>query len=292
MNQNCHTETGKISTLVLKPASAVFLDEEKISNEWETLNFTSRPDRDKALHEYAAFRSIMESHSDIIYELPADSSTTLDSIYCRDASIATNQGLILCRMGKVARESEPDALAKAYERFGIPILGAITSPGTVEGGDVAWLNEHTLAVGLTYRTNEAGIRQLTDLLKPLGVRVIVVPLPHYKGPSDVFHLMSIFSPVEKDLAVVYSPLMPVFFRKLLLEGGYRLIEVPDTEFDTMGSNVLSLAPGSCLMVEGNPQTRIALEEAGIRVLTYQGIEISVKGGGGPTCLTRPISRLR
>jgi len=292
MNQTCHTETGKISTLVLKPASAVFLDEEKISNEWEILKFTSRPDREKALHEYAAFRSILESHSDMIYELPADPSTTIDSIYCRDASIATNQGMILCRMGKVARESEPDALAKAYERFGIPILGAITAPGTVEGGDVAWLNEHTLAVGLTYRTNEAGIRQLTDLLKPLGVRVIVVPLPHYKGPSDVFHLMSIFSPVEKDLAVVYSPLMPVFFRKLLLEGGYRLIEVPDTEFDTMGSNVLSLAPGSCLMVEGNPQTRIALEEAGIRVLTYQGIEISLKGGGGPTCLTRPISRLR
>ena len=214
----------------------------------------------------------------------------MDSIYCRDAAVATNGGMIICNMGKAGRKNEPLAEQLAFQSHGIKILGTITAPGTVEGGDVAWLDEHTLAVGHTYRTNEEGIRQLTALLQPLGVQVIVVPLPHYKGPSDVFHLMSILSPVDTDKAVVYSPLMPIVFRDELLNRGYRLIEVPDAEFESMGCNVLALAPANCLMVDGNPQTRKSLEAAGCSVTVYKGAEISVKGGGGPTCLTRPVER--
>jgi N-dimethylarginine dimethylaminohydrolase len=216
----------------------------------------------------------------------------MDSIYCRDAAIATNKGMVICNMGKAGRINEPAAEKRAFEAAVIPILGEITAPGTVEGGDVAWLDENTLAVGHTYRTNAEGIRQLTDLLTPLGVEVITVPLPHYKGPSDVFHLMSILSPVDKDLAVVYSPLMPIAFRNLLLERGYQLIEVPDNEFDSMGCNVLALAPRDCLMVDGNPKTKAALEQAGCKLTVYKGEEISVKGGGGPTCLTRPVLRYK
>ena len=188
--------------------------------------------------------------------------------------------------------NEPAAEKRAFDAEGIPVLAIITAPGTVEGGDVTWLDELTLAVGLTYRTNDEGIRQLTEILKPLNVEIITVPLPHYKGPSDVFHLMSILSPVNTKLAVVYSPLMPVIFRNFLLNRGYRLVEVPDEEFETMGCNVLALAPGKCLMVEGNPKTKNSLEKAGCKVTAYKGEEISIKGGGGPTCLTRPIFRYR
>jgi N-dimethylarginine dimethylaminohydrolase len=122
------------------------------------------------------------------------------------------------------------------------------------------------------------------------VDVITVPLPHYRGPSDVFHLMSIISPVASDLAVVYSPLMPVPFREWLIVRGIELVEVPDAEFDTMGANVLAIAPRQCVMVEGNPVTRTRLESAGASVVEYDGREISLKGGGGPTCLTRPLAR--
>ena len=216
----------------------------------------------------------------------------MDSIYCRDAAIATNKGMIICNMGKAARANEPQAEKEAFEAIGIPVLGTITAPGTIEGGDVAWLNENTLAVGHTYRTNEEGVAQLKTLLQPLSVDVITVPLPHYKGPSDVFHLMSILSPVDTNLAVVYSPLMPIAFRNLLLQRGYQLVEVPDEEFETMGCNVLALSPRVCLMVEGNPKTKAALEKAGCKVIVYKGEEISVKGGGGPTCLTRPIQRYK
>ena len=142
---------------------------------------------------------------------------------------------------------------------------------------------------ITAGRNDEGIRQLSVLVGP-GVDVVTVPLPHYRGPSDVFHLMSIISPVDRDLAVVYSPLMPVPFREWLIGRGITLVEVPESEFDSMGANVLAVAPRQCVMVRGNPVTKARLEEAGATVHEYEGTEISLKGGGGPTCLTRPISR--
>ncbi len=192
-------------------------------------------------------------------------------------------------MGKPARENEPAAQRRAFEALGITVAGAIEPPGQIEGGDVVWFDERTVAVGRGYRTNDAGIEQFRDLLGP-GVDVIVVPLPHYRGPADVFHLMSIVSPVDEEAAVVYSPLMPVPFREWLCARGIRPIDVPDEEFDSMGTNVLALAPSRCVMLEGNPVTRARLEAAGVDVTVYAGSEISLKGGGGPTCLTRPLER--
>ena len=221
---------------------------------------------------------------------PTDEKTLIDSIYCRDASIATDFGMIICSMGKNGRIYEPKSHLETFQNKTIEILGEIKFPGTLEGGDVAWLDEKTLAVGHTYRTNEEGINQLKELLIPNGVEVIVAELPHYKGKEDVFHLMSILSPVDKNLAVVYSPLMPIKFRNELLRRGFQLIEVPEEEFDSMGCNVLAVAPRDCLMVDGNPITKKLLEEAGCHVITYKGGEISIKGGGGPTCLTRPMKR--
>lgn len=290
MNITCHSEIGKIKSLFIKNVEQAFISDAQIEQHWKQLNYLAKPGLNEALNEYKNFEYVLQQYCEEIFHLPQDESVNMDSIYCRDASIATNKGMIICNMGKAARMNEPYAEKKAFEANGIEVLGTITSPGTIEGGDVAWLDEHTLAVGHTYRTNEEGIRQLTALLQPLNVDVITVALPHYKGPSDVFHLMSILSPVDKDLAVVYSPLMPIAFRNFLLQRGYQLIEVPEEEFESMGCNVLTLAPRVCLMVEGNPKTKATLEQAGCKVIMYRGEEISVKGGGGPTCLTRPVYR--
>jgi N-dimethylarginine dimethylaminohydrolase len=291
MNSSCHSEFGKIKSVFIKRAHEAFISEEHMDQYWKQLNYLSKPDFLKAQDEYKNFESILQQEGAELFYLPQDDTVNMDSIYCRDAAIATNNGMIICNMGKAARKNEPLAEKKAFEANNIPVLGTISSPGTLEGGDVAWMDEHTLAVGHTYRTNEEGIKQLTTLLKPMNVTVITVPLPHYKGPADVFHLMSIFSPVDHNLAVVYSPLMPIVFRNVLLQRGYELIEVPEEEFDSMGCNVLALSPRVCLMVEGNPKTKAALEQAGCKVITYPGEEISVKGGGGPTCLTRPVYRV-
>jgi N-dimethylarginine dimethylaminohydrolase len=291
MNLTAHSDIGRIKSMYIKNVQQAFISDEHIQRYYKELNYPDKPDLKPALKEYEYFQSTLEAHAEEIFHFPEDASVNMDSIYCRDASIATNQGMIICNMGKAARNNEPEAQRKAFEDNGITVLGVIESPGTLEGGDVAWLDENTLAVGHTYRTNEEGIRQLKEFLLPLGVTVITVPLPHYKGPDDVFHLMSILSPVDTNLAVVYSPLMPIVFRNDLLHRGYELVEVPESEFDTMGCNVLALAPRICLMVDNNPITKAALEEAGCKVLVYQGNEISVKGGGGPTCLTRPIQRI-
>ncbi len=288
--KTCHSEYGRILSMWIKPADAAFVDQNTLSDQWEPLNYLSEPDFEKALEEYKEFRSNFASSELNLSEFSQDGNVQIDSVYCRDASIATDFGMIICNMGKGGRMNEPQAQLSLFEKAGIPILGKIDGLGTLEGGDVAWLDEKTLAVGHTYRTNPDGIKQLKALLEPHGIEVITVDLPHYKGPSDVFHLMSILSPVAHDLAVIYSPLMPISFRNELIQRGFRFVEVPDEEFESMGCNVLAIAPNKCLMVAGNPITESRLKAAGCEVTTYTGEEISVKGGGGPTCLTRPIYR--
>jgi N-dimethylarginine dimethylaminohydrolase len=292
MQTTYQSETGKLHSLFIKKVKDAFVSDEHIEKYWKELNYLGKPGLGKAIAEYESFESVLKDQGINIYHFPQSDSVNMDSVYCRDAAIATDKGMIICNMGKAARNNEPAAEQKAFEANGIPVLGVITAPGTIEGGDVAWLDEQTLAAGHTYRTNEEGIRQLKQLLEPNGVKVITVPLPHYKGPSDVFHLMSILSPVDKNLAVVYSPLMPIVFRNELVQRGYQLVEVPENEFDSMGCNVLALAPRVCLMVSGNPETKMALENAGCKIIEYKGEEISVKGGGGPTCLTRPLQRFK
>lgn len=289
MTATAQSESGALRRVVMKHAREAFAGPARIDTEWQPLNFTGPPDFSRAVAEYDALLHLLEDAGTTIEWLPPGEAVGLDSIYVRDASIVSDRGVILCRMGKVLRQAEPAAQETAFRAAGYEILGAIQPPGRLEGGDVAWIDERTLAVGRGYRTNNDGIRQLRDLLGH-AVEVMVVPLPHWRGPGDVFHLMSLLSPVDRDLAVVYSPLMPVPFREWLLDRGVSLVEVPDNEFDTMGANVLAVAPRRCVMVRGNPKTRARLEQAGAEVLEYDGQEISMKGGGGPTCLTRPMVR--
>ena len=290
MKTTHHSEYLKLHSVFIKPAKHAFVSDAELTTQWQELNYLSQPDFDSALEEYKIFQAYFNNKNIDIHFFPFDAHVKIDSMYCRDASIATDFGMIICNMGKGGRINEPQSHLDIYRTNNIPVLGIIEAPGTLEGGDVAWLDETTLAVGHTYRTNTEGITQLRALLAPKGIDVIAVELPHYKGVNDVFHLMSILSPVDKDLAVVYSPLMPIKFRNELLDRGFELIEVPDEEFDSMGCNVLAIAPRICLMVDGNPKTKQLMEQVGCKVTAYKGTDISVKGGGGPTCLTRPMLR--
>ena len=290
MKATHHSEYLKLQSVFIKPVKHAFVSDTELTAQWQELNYLSRPDFRNALQEYKIFQAYFADKNIDTHVFPFNAHVKIDSMYCRDASIATDFGMIICNMGKGGRINEPQSHLDIYRTNNIPVLGIIEAPGTLEGGDVAWLDESTLAVGHTYRTNTEGIAQLKALLEPRGIEVISVELPHYKGESDVFHLMSILSPVDKDLAVVYSPLMPINFRNELLKRNFELIEVPDEEFESMGCNVLAIAPRQCLMVDGNPKTKQLLEQAGCEVTAYKGHDISVKGGGGPTCLTRPMLR--
>jgi N-dimethylarginine dimethylaminohydrolase len=282
-------EYGRIRRVALRRPEAAFQSQAKIAAEWQKLAYMSAPLLAEAAREYDRLEAILTSAGAVLDHLPADPDLTLDALYVRDAAIVAPGGLILCNMGKPARRGEPALHGKALAAAGIPLLGRIEGEGRIEGGDLVWFDRHCLAVGRGYRTNDEGIRQLRALVGP-AVEVVVASLPHYRGPGDVFHLMSILSPLDRDLVLVYSPLMPVPFREWLIGRGLALVEVPDAEFDSMGCNVLAIAPRHCVMLEGNPETEARLRAAGCRVEVIAGREISAKGQGGPTCLTRPLLR--
>ena len=290
MTLGARSETSPIRSLLLKHPREAWLGQENIRDQWKALGYTEEPDFAKAVAEYDRFVDILRGIVADVHFLPADARTGLDSIYIRDAACVTGKGVILCRMGKPLRGEEPRVIGDFCAREGWPVLGAVREPGTLEGGDVVWLDERTAAVGHGYRTNAEGIRQFREIVAGEGCEVIEVPLPHWDGPGDVLHLMSMLSPVAERTLLVYSRLLPVPFRKRLLEMGFALLEVPDEEYATMATNVLAVAPGKCVALAGNPRTIEVLNKAGIEVWTYEGTEISRKGAGGPTCLTRPLLR--
>ena len=286
------SDVGKLRRVAVKHARDAIGDAAAVDRQWRDLRYLARPDVTAAWAEYEHFLALLEAAGVDTLRLPPDHTVGLDSLYARDVSIVCDRGVILCNMGKPQRRTEPAAQEAAFRAAGIPIWGRITGDGTVEGGDVCWIDERTLAVGRGYRTNDAGIRQLRELVRGCVDEVVVVPLPHWRGPEDVFHLMSIVSPIDRHLFLVYAPLIPVPFREALLARGIELVEVAEPEFQTLGCNVLALAPREVLMVTGNRETRARLERTGVTVREFAGREICLKGGGGPTCLTRPLTRDR
>ena len=281
----CQTMHETLRSVLVRPPDAAFGNADPAR--W---HYTSRPDLAAALDEHAALVEILRRSGAeiVVHEEPLPDHA--DALFVHDPALVTDAGAIILRMGKPLRRGEEEAMAVAFEELGVPILGRLEAPALAEGGDLLWLDRSTLAAGLGFRTNAEGLRQLAAILAPLGVTVVPVPLPHGGGPEACLHLMSLISVLDRDLAVAYLPLLPVPFVQLLGERGFRLVEVPEGEFPSMGPNVLALGPRRCLALRGNPITRNRLEEAGCEVHTYRGDELSLKAEGGPTCLTRPLWR--
>jgi N-dimethylarginine dimethylaminohydrolase len=253
-------------------------------------HYTARPNLEIAQQEHDALVALLrQAGADVIYhdEVQPDRA---DAIYVFDPALVTDQGAVILSMGKTLRRGEEGAMARRLEALGVPVLYTLHDQARAEGGDLLWLDHDTLAVGLGFRTNAEGLRQLREALAGLGITIIPVELPYYVGAEACLHLLSLISIVDHKLAVVYPPLLSVPFWQYLQERNWQLIEVVPEEFETMGPNVLALAPGRCVMLEGNPITQQQLAQAGCEVLTYRGNEISLKAEGGPTCLTRPILR--
>ena len=255
---------------------------------WRAYAWRDEPDPGEAAAEHEAFRALLaESGAEVVLaETPHGPDP--DAIYVYDPAIVADSGAILLRPGKEGRRGEPAAMGADFVEAGVPIAGQLDAPALAEGGDTVWLDDRTLLVGRGYRTNDAGIAALGELLP--GVDVVAFDLPYYHGAGEVLHLMSFLSPLDVDLAAVYLPLMPVRLVEILRERGIQFVEVPDEEFETMGPNVLALGPRVALALEGNDETRRRMEAAGVDVRVYKGDHISRLGDGGPTCLTRPLLR--
>lgn len=281
-----------LRTVIVKRPEEAFhaISKDPASYEWKDLSWTRPPDVDTATREHSRFVSLLHAAGARTLFLPEDSRTGMDSLYAHDPVLITDLGAVIFQTGKPARRGEGPAVADALKGWGVPILGTIEGVATAEAGDMIWLDSRTLIVGRGFRTNKAGLERLTELLLPLGVSVIAVPLPYWTGPEDVLHLMSFISLLDEDLAVVYRRLLPVTLYELLQERNIDLVDVPDEEYMSLGCNVLAVAPRHLIAVTGNPVTQARLKDAGCTVSEFEGTEICIPGAGGPTCLTRPLLR--
>ncbi len=260
------------------------------ASDWELAGWHSAPHLPTAEAEHAALCSVLAAAGADVVALGSDGRTGADSIYVHDPCLATDDGVLMLTPGKPSRRAEAPALADALAGAGIPIAGSIEWPATVEGGDLVWLDRRTLLVGRSLRTNAAGVAALRTWFAPRGVTVVEVPLPWGDGPAACLHLMSLMSLLDDDLAVVHRPLLPVPLVERLLDAGVQLVDIAADEYDTQACNVLALAPRDMVMLAGNERTAERLEAVGCRVRLIDGAEMSRKGDGGPTCLTRPVWR--
>jgi N-dimethylarginine dimethylaminohydrolase len=254
---------------------------------WREYGWRAAPDPVELAREHEALcLQLEEAGAEVVLAdepVPGDP----DAVYAYDPVLVADEGAILLRPGKDGRLAEPEALVPALAAAGVPVLARLEAPATADGGDMFWLDERTLLAGRGYRTNDAGLDAVRAALP--GVDLIAFDLPHLNGAGEVLHLMSLLSPLDDDLVVAHLPLLPVRLVQLLEERGVRTVEVPADELDSMGPNVLAVAPRVALILARNRETRRRLEAAGAEVLVYEGAELS-KGDGGPTCLTRPLLR--
>jgi N-dimethylarginine dimethylaminohydrolase len=254
---------------------------------WKAYGWRAAPDVAAAQAEHEAFCSLLEAAGAEVVVSEHDPGNP-DAIYTYDPTLVGRDGAVLLLPGKEGRRREPEATVATLERAGVPVAATIELPATVEGGDTVWLDDRTLLVGIGYRTNPAALAALRAAFP--DVEVVAFDLPHWNGAGEVMHLMSFLSPLDRDLALVYPRIAPTRLMWLLAERGIEVVEVPDAEFETQGPNVLALGPRRALALRGNEETRRRMERAGVDVVTYRGDEISLKGDGGPTCLTRPLLR--
>lgn len=273
--------TGALARVLVRPPLAEDVEH------WRAFGWHAAPDHPAAALEHEVLCSILEDAGAEVVVSRHDPGNP-DAIYVYDPVLVGREGAVLLRPGKAARRTEPGALAATLEAAGVPVVAEIADPAVAEGGDTLWLDDQTLLVGVGYRTNVAALSALGSAFA--GVEIVPFDLPHWNGRAEVMHLMSFISPLDRDLALVYTRIAPVRLLELLAERGIAVVEVPDEEFETQGPNVLALGPRRALALEGNRETRRRMERAGVDVVVYRGDEISKKGDGGPTCLTRPLLR--
>ena len=255
---------------------------------WREFGWLAEPDPAVAAEQHEALCELLRGAGAEVVYAGSDVGEDPDAVYVFDPVIVSDRGALLLRPGKEGRRGEPSAIAEDLRALGVPVAFEMAEPATAEGGDTMWLDQRTLLVGRSYRTNDAGIRALGQALA--GVEVLAFDLPRLRGPDACLHLLSLLSPLDDDLVVAYPPLMPIRLLELFAERGIAIVEVPEEEFDSLGPNVLALAPRVAVALENNPGTRRRMESAGVDVSVFEGSEIAHKGEGGPTCLTRSLLR--
>jgi N-dimethylarginine dimethylaminohydrolase len=287
---NGHSMVGRLQRVLVCSPRAAGWNQQGTAGRWRELGFLHTPDFAAAQAQHDELCRQLDAAGAEVFHLPPASDLSLDAVYTHDPSLATDYGLIALHPGK--RNRIPEALhhLEFCRSLGVPEFGRIQPPGKTEAGDMVWLDSTTLLIGQGYRTNPAGIGQMRALLQSHGVEVISAPLPYGPGPSACLHLMSLMSLLDERTVLVDLPWLAVETVEQLQSRGYRLVEIEYSERETLACNVLSLGDKRLLALEENQETNQKLRQAGFDVRSFPGLELCVNGGGGPTCLTRPLLR--
>jgi N-dimethylarginine dimethylaminohydrolase len=212
------------------------------------------------------------------------------AVFTRDQAIAVDGGAVICRMGPVGaehgygRRGEESYVTRVIADMGMPILRTIHGTGLLEGGSFCFLNSKTAAIGLSFRQNEEGARQMEEVLRVTGTRLIRIPLTGHSLHLDGCVLM-----VDHDKALVNVTRLPYWFLDELKDLGIEAIHAWPTESHAV--NCLAVRPGRVLISEGCPRTVERLNQAGVETVEIAYSEIR-KNGGGIHCSTLPLIRDR
>ena len=194
-------------------------------------------------------------------------------------------GVIIGRFAPAMRRGEEKSALKIFGKLGIPVLRTIHGTGTFEGGNFAFIDSKHVAIGLSSRTNQEGIKQVQETLVAINIEVITVPLTGYS-----LHIDGAFSMVDIDVALVNVTKLPYCFLDKLKELNIKTINVhPDDSFYTI--NCIAAKPGKVIMVSESDRTAECLYKEGIEVIQIEYKEI-LKNGGGPRCSSMPLIRDR
>jgi N-dimethylarginine dimethylaminohydrolase len=292
------SEIGKLrEVLVQKPGPEMVPPKKHLK--W--YGFTREIDLKKAVKQHERFVGILRNEGVTVEDMNAPAGTKgpygqLIGLWgTRDYGFVVNGGAIVNRTSLAWDRGAEAYWAKRVMELGCPILYTIHGFGTIEGGNVVWLDSTSVCIGRSIRTNQDGIDQTSLILKSVGVEEIrIVPLPGWleniDWPAGGFaHLDCVFGYLDSGLALVYPPGLPFDFLEYLMGKGINLIEVSPEEGRDYACNTLALEPGKVVMLAGFENCRKKLEKEGVDVIPVEMSEF-IKAGGGPHCATAPLIR--
>ena len=233
-------------------------------------------DRERAEHQHGELVATLRLFGCGVIDLP-ELAGHPNSVFTRDDAVCAPSGFVRLRMGLVTRRGEEAWMADSLASLGERCIGEITVPGTVEGGDVILAGEVAF-VGRSGRTNETGVRQMTEILQGEGfeVRTAAVPAPY-------LHIGGAMSVVSPRAVLACRGVFPD-----RLFNGFDSIEIDCGEFAS--GNVICLGDGEVVTDASNRGAIAGLEDRGFTVHRIDLGEFA-KGMGGPTCLILPVERM-
>jgi dimethylargininase len=242
----------------------------------EAHNIGELADRAKAIAEHRNLQALLRRSGCRVVNIK-ELAGHPNSVFARDTSLVTPQGYIKLRMGLRTRLGEETWAAAALDSLGVPCVGEIKEPGTVEGGDVI-LAGKVAFIGRSQRSNVSGGRQLSGYLVNMDYEVRAISLP-----SARLHIGGAMSVVGPGTVLCYKGIFPKEFFE-----GFRTVDIP--EHESSSANVIALGNKEVIVEKSNSAAASSLRKAGFKV-HYVDLSEFLKGRGGPTCLILPVDRV-